>query len=137
MKKLKTKKKMKLKWNRNSKVIKIKINLKTRLTVHFGPFLHWKNLQSGLKFHKIWTKYLEHELWLNLSFQAFLNNSEQVYRKSPLGKFGKVWACLGKPRGTLVIMSNFIEFPLWFYYFIQNQIFEIFKFEKSSNLIDQ
>ena len=49
--------------------------------------------------------------------------------------------CQGKPRGTIVIKTTFAVFLLWFYNIIQKMksngqaVLEIFKFEKSSNLI--
>ena len=49
--------------------------------------------------------------------------------------------CQDKPRGTIVIKTTFAVFLLWFYNIIQKMksngqaVLEIFKFEKSSNLI--
>ena len=54
---------------------------------------------------------------------------------------GPYQSCQVKPRGTTVIKNTFIDFLLWMYNSIQKispngpAVLEIFKFEKSSDLI--
>ena len=112
--------------------------------VNFGPFGAPSD-PSGPNFHmrEWWPMGLNHNRKRFRPFSAKSNHSNSIRsrKKSVLGHFGQVWASSGKPMGKSVTINTVTVFLSWSYIIIQKiirngqAVLEIFKFEKSSNLI--